>query len=458
MAQDSYTITLNIPKWSYLVPGICIGVILAMALTTMANDTELDSDPRVFPYKGYLEFDGEPFAGNVDVQFTVTDDDSCSFTEEHDSVATYGGHFAVSIGSVEGDVPDCVFDSERVFIQVGVRNADSVEAYTTLSGSQRIYPVPFAYWAGEGSDMKIDGNATVGSNLVVMGNADLQGALDVGLDAEIEGQLTARNTTDIGSSNSGGGLIVGNPNGNNVRIDGNEIQRFSNGNTGALILNQHGGNINFGGNLLDVNDNTLNVGENLAIAGNATATGNVQGVNLTATGNATVEGQLFVDSGTRGIKFPDDPFGGNSDTAWIQYYQDGSGEDAALQIGIDNDGVDNIEFYQDGEVRMNIEGGDVEMTGDLEIGGTLKSTGQLLDYSEKYSVTEVGGNGYSSTVNLFVSPTDGFCYLSEVGIYDIENNEEYAGCRVFVDDDTWRAQSYGHSTRVNCEVNCVTWN
>ena len=64
-------------------------------------------------------------------------------------------------------------------------------------------------------------------------------------------------------------------------------------------------------------------------------------------------------SGGYGIDWEDNPWGGDGDDAWIRYIQDGSGDDAELQIGIANDSSDNIAFYQGGSERLTIWSGNI---------------------------------------------------------------------------------------------------
>ena len=59
-----------------------------------------------------------------------------------------------------------------------------------------------------------------------------------------------------------------------------------------------------------------------------------------------------------GIEFPTDPGGGGADEAFIRYFVE-SGENTKLMIGINNDGEDDISFYQAGAERMNIYNGNV---------------------------------------------------------------------------------------------------
>ncbi len=168
-------------KSAIATAGVMFGGILALAFGAIAEDSELDAGPRMFPYNGYLEFDGAAFNGDVDLRFTVTDGVDCNFEEEHDGVQVYAGRFNANIGAVAGDVPTCVFDAEAVFIQVAVREAESEGEYTALRGQQRIHPVPFAYWAAEASDLKVDGNVNVSGSVIAQGDLVLDGAIsDIG--------------------------------------------------------------------------------------------------------------------------------------------------------------------------------------------------------------------------------------------------------------------------------------
>ena len=55
-----------------------------------------------------------------------------------------------------------------------------------------------------------------------------------------------------------------------------------------------------------------------------------------------------------GFQFPSNRWGGGGDSAWIRYLQDGNGENTRLQIGINNDGEDEIELYSN---AMTLVGG-----------------------------------------------------------------------------------------------------
>ncbi|MEO1269819.1 MAG: hypothetical protein AAFX99_17160, partial [Myxococcota bacterium] len=197
-------LTLNTTLNTLLVfVGVLVGMILAVGFSSMAEDSELDSGPRAIPYNGILEYNGQSLNGQADLRFTLSDDPSgenvnCLFTEEHDNVTAYTGRFSVNIGQVTGDLPGCVFDSDAIYIEVGVREATANEDedptnddYVALSGSQRIHPVPFSYWAAEGSDFKVDGNASISGSAIIGGSIDINGSAvidgnsNIGLDSNI---------------------------------------------------------------------------------------------------------------------------------------------------------------------------------------------------------------------------------------------------------------------------------
>ncbi|MEL6179707.1 MAG: polymer-forming cytoskeletal protein [Myxococcota bacterium] len=195
-----------------LPSGVFIGFILAIGLTSMAEDSELDTGPRAVPYNGILEFNGSPLNGQADLRFTLTDvpggeGANCLFEEEHDNVSAYAGRFAVNIGSVVGDLPDCVFDSDAMYIEVGVRNAESAGDYVALTGAQRIHPVPFSYWAAEGSDFTVDGNIAADS-ATITGDISANTAT-IGGSATIAEDVSASTATISDSATITGDVLTG---------------------------------------------------------------------------------------------------------------------------------------------------------------------------------------------------------------------------------------------------------
>lgn len=302
------------------------------AVSVMATDTELDAPNRVFPYNGVLELDGAAYSGQADFVFTVSDgepDPACTFTEEHEDVDVYGGRFAVNIGSVLGAVDPCVFDSERVYIEIGVRRFDDTTPHRPLSGRQRIHPVPFAYWAAEGSDMRIDGALNVEGAIVAGGGLDVTGQSTLRGTLDMQGQQLRTGTiTDLTSINAGGNA-------------------FSTG--GDLSV---GGNLSAGNNLTVANDLTVtrNItgNRNLNISGTVFAgtyrnsggeinlddNVNVTGT-LTAQNNLNVQGNLIANNNS---------YNGCSWTSWKRIARNCDDPNRFGQDGACNDSNDSPDF------------------------------------------------------------------------------------------------------------------
>ncbi|MEL6182488.1 MAG: hypothetical protein AAFS10_26260 [Myxococcota bacterium] len=198
-------IKLNIGFNYILLPvSVLIGLILAVGVRSMAEDSELDVGPRTLPYRGILDFNGSPLNGPVDLKFTLTNDASgenttCWFEEEHDNVIAHAGRFSVNIGSVAGALPGCTFNSNSMSILVAVRNADSSGDYIALAGVQRINPAPFSYWSAEGADFKNDGDLTVDGNISnPSGSVTIDDSLQVNSGLNVQGNI----------NNSTGNVVV----------------------------------------------------------------------------------------------------------------------------------------------------------------------------------------------------------------------------------------------------------
>ncbi len=87
---------------------------------------------------------------------------------------------------------------------------------------------------------------------------------------------------------------------------------------------------------------------------------------LDVNGTMIVRGAITPSPGNGesfGIMFPPDPFGGSGDRAWIRYHNALGGEIGTLEIGIANDGNDNISLVSSGPV--NLGGTQVNTKGDI---------------------------------------------------------------------------------------------
>ncbi len=230
-------------KRAALLSGGFFGLVAAFTMVSVAEDTELDSGPRVFPYHGILELDGRPVTASQDMVFTVENDDqSCFFEERHLGVSFDQGAYQVVIGQNSEGVDPCVFDdSENIYIRIGVRPDDNDprnNLFVPLSGRQRIHPAPFAYWAAKTKTLNVDGDMTTGNfsgdgratvtgdlfatnltlsdNLEVTGNATFDGDVDINQSfttTTINSSIIFNGDTFNGAINAQGGLTAQHENG-----------------------------------------------------------------------------------------------------------------------------------------------------------------------------------------------------------------------------------------------------
>ncbi len=343
-------------RWVYLAASICVSTILALAWSTQASDVELDTDIRVFPYKGSLRLNGAGFTGNADFQVRVTNNGDCNFAEEHTDIQVFGGTFGLEVGAVQGaGVDDCIFDAEAVYIEIDVRNSESDGAYTTLLGQQRIFPVPFAFWTAEGSDLKVDGDLTIVGDASV----DPLGVVSFDNTMNVSGDLRSTNTANLHVNNTQ--VSIGPELNNPWRHNGNTLS-FSNPS-----------NVEFQGPLRIVGggdvDSDWNIGGGMrATRGSVSFRSDVQ-LNSSADVNANNNGVLTVGEAT------------GERVSW-----DGD----ELQSWDSNGNPDVFQFNPAG--------------GTVELGGTLTVNGNLTVNDPGFTVhrgfEQVTGTQNSRTVNI----------------------------------------------------------
>lgn len=372
--------------------GALFGLVSAVALTSLAEDTELDSDPRVVPYNGVLEYNGQPLNGQADLQFTLTDvpggeGANCIFTEDHDNVTAYSGRFSVNIGRVAGDLPDCIFNSEAMYIEIGVRDAtanddqdDTNDAYVTLAGNQRIHPVPFSYWAAEGSDLKVDGDLVATGDAAVgsiggLGSADLYVA-PTSVDRPVlwAGQFSVDTEDGAGLINLTAGAHIAD--GDNYAYNstrGASRILMDDGGLGFLVggANGQAGSTVGWSQTLYMNSSLATFGTSLTASGNIQANGDIQANgNIRSIGNLELNGSLFDTDGD--VRIAD-----NLDISGdIQDYNS-----SAVTISDGLNVTHNVTIGSDG-------------SGNLTTNGTLTVTGSISDSnSSVYIDDDVGIEG-----------------------------------------------------------------
>lgn len=120
-------------------------VFTLMILILAALPILLRAEPLTpsFSYRGYIEEQGAPVTGFVDLEFEVFDalenGTPLAAPIVFDTVGVEAGEFSQVL-----DFGDAPFIGERVWLEVRVRPTDSGEPFTTLSPRQELRAVPYA--------------------------------------------------------------------------------------------------------------------------------------------------------------------------------------------------------------------------------------------------------------------------------------------------------------------------
>jgi hypothetical protein len=100
------------------------------------------------------------------------------------------------------------------------------------------------------------------------------------------------------------------------------------------------------------------------------------------TGGLTSNGLITPTAGSgsdKGIRWPNDPGGGGSDSAWIRYYAR-TGENTTLEIGTSNDAEDIIKLVAPNKVIVDTN---------LEVTGNIVATGDITAFSDERIKTNI---------------------------------------------------------------------
>ncbi len=313
-----------------------------------------DNVPRVLTYEGQLERDGAPVtATGTDalwMRFRVYDADAPEVViyEEDERVDVYGGRFSVQLGPTDrtGNVFDQMIGrADDLLLRIVLLGDPSVPGDdVALANAQRLTPTPYSLWAARATDF------VVFNQLTALGNASVGGEFSA------SGRVTLAGNTSIGGtlSSTGSLLTVEDP----LRVNGGLTVQGSIDSPGTVLTVEDSLRVN---GTLTVTGNVESSGSTVTVNDGLTVVGAVAGsTHLTLNDRVLVSEDLVLsvgDTPATGLRFPDNAGGGAGDSAWLRYYREGSGEDMKLQLGVGNDGNDDLELYQGGAARLRIADG-----------------------------------------------------------------------------------------------------
>ena len=227
--------------------GLVTGLVILSAVAIADQDPSTDGVPRLIPYRGTLEQDGQPYDGGISMIFRIHDETDTLVFEELQQVQVFQGRFSVLLGSTGEEavlaLSRAVADADSLFLSIALRQGDAAE--TLLANRQRFLPVPYAFWTTASTDFH------VGNSLSVAGHAEagtlgVSGQASVATLGVLEG-ATVGGDLGVGGELSAGGDIVS---AGNLEMEGRFINFRARDGVGD------GGNLAFhgGGDILVLNN------------------------------------------------------------------------------------------------------------------------------------------------------------------------------------------------------------
>ncbi|MCA9564302.1 MAG: hypothetical protein KC561_12475, partial [Myxococcales bacterium] len=268
-----------------------VTALLAGFLTfASAGPVLSDEVPRVIPYSGYMEIDGEPANGNYEMRFRLYDaQNNLEWGETYmagnaiEYVEVVDGHFDVYLGRLNGGISGNLLDAEWLELRIYVNDG----GFNELSPAQTIRPVPYALWTTETGELTVDGGLTVGTTVNLSGDLDVDGNLASNGTIDVEGTISSAtaapdNIYEANSSTTSNVSVTSTLRAgeNDLQIDGG-IQLAS-GSTSGLTFSM-------------VSDEALAVGSGQSITINGPI--DVEDV-VVATGDIDVTGQVSAQGWT----------------------------------------------------------------------------------------------------------------------------------------------------------------
>jgi hypothetical protein len=182
--------------------AIVLGGFIATVTQAFGSPTDLVPELRVIPYEGYLEQDGTPVSGTLNMVFglyTAAEAGELIWQSSSVPVDFHQGEFMVELGSAATSrLPERVFSERAVYVEIQI---DS----TRMEGRQRLMN-PWLAVNGpvfiQTGELTVDGPSTLRGNTSVTGTLSTTGRVTSG------GGLTVTGTTALNGNTTVAGALA----------------------------------------------------------------------------------------------------------------------------------------------------------------------------------------------------------------------------------------------------------
>jgi len=398
-----------------------------------------DSVPRVIPYNGVMEFNGQAVTATGDdapwLRFELSDTSveggpQIVFSQSM-QVNVYAGKFTAPLGPADDSgvfLQDVIAGADDLVINIVVLGDPMDEADdVALSNPQRFVMSPFAVWATHATNFDVASNLNVGNGLTVNGGATMD--------------TISAGTATIGPMTFTGHDLIFNP---SVRGDGGLA--FVHGENDSLVLNfdnSFPGGLESRGDFLNFGDMTVNQG--LVVNGLASLQSNAW-----VGGDLDVDGSLLSDRlVVRDATLATMNFNGHD----LRYLPSERGDGGSALVHGENDSLilnfDNT-FAGGTFIRGNVTIDNLTNVAfdGLAQGFIMQGIPQSNDFDN--NVREI----------VLQSSSTHFCALTHMRIGDDGGQNDAAECDLYVDGDgTWRlkGRTNTETALLVCDASCLRY-
>ena len=198
-----------------------LGLWAAPNLAHADGDPATDAVPRLLPYQGQLELDGQPVnatgANALHIGFLLFDgaDAEAHVYRQDLVIQVYSGRFTATIGPTgtnpageEVPIDRIITNADDLYLgMILLGNPGDPDDDIALSNRQRIHASPYAMWTTAATDLNVARALVVGGNATVQGDLTVGGAVNLPAGA-IDAAEIADTVVSTGLTRRDGGIGV----------------------------------------------------------------------------------------------------------------------------------------------------------------------------------------------------------------------------------------------------------